>query len=613
MAQSATGCVEVWVSGDGGDWSCGPSTHYRIATPVFDHGMMVGRLNTREDLAEAAEQSEKEIASGQRRDTGEWTDVYVALDGNWAGLPPRKFIIPGDVFAFLVAEGRSSFATIGALTCDAEVEALVASTRQELASVDEAEQNGQGRVAANCSLCGKLRALPEADVRAGAAVCSACSRIRAGAAAVVRARTETKACGHLCTTSSLKEGCCACLDQRPLREGNSYPQYVDGVGWKDDAGRDDGYCPFCRRGGGGATEAGGGRGGGGAEAGQESLESMALRLGLLVTSAEFASHLDASDSSLPLRSDFHYPHAPPGAGRDRAIYLCGNSLGLQPLGCRSAVLTQLDKWAAEGVEGHFTEPTPWLTIDDTVKASMATLVGAAPLEVVLMNSLTSNLHFMMAAFFRPSAERFKILIEKKAFPSDVHAVTSQLVHHGLDPRDALVEIAPRDGEVLLRQEDIDACLEQHGPSLALVLLSGVQYYTGQLFDIERITRLAHAQGSLVGWDLAHAVGNVPLRLHDWGVDFACWCSYKYLNSGPGSIGGCFVHDRHGSGGTPRNGEGGECVGRLAGWWGHRLADRFVMDPQFIACPGADGFRVSNPPVLLVACVRASLDLFEKVR
>jgi len=266
---------------------------------------------------------------------------------------------------------------------------------------------------------------------------------------------------------------------------------------------------------------------------------------------------------------------------------------------------------------------------------MATLVGANPSEVVLMNSLTSNLHFMMAAFFRPSTQRFKILIEKKAFPSDVHAVTSQLLHHGLDPNVALLEVAPRSGEVLLRHEDIETCLQRQGREIALVLLSGVQYYTGQFFDVARITAASHEQGCLVGWDLAHAVGNVPLKLHAWGADFACWCTYKYLNCGPGSIGGCFVHERHGAGGRMQlcgseagnepqmqgleEGEGerndqekSSCIPRLAGWWGHRLEDRFVMDPQFVACAGADGFRVSNPPVLLVACARASLNVFEKV-
>lgn len=347
--------------------------------------------------------------------------------------------------------------------------------------------------------------------------------------------------------------------------------------------------------------------------------------GVAANSAEFAANLDSGSTVPPTLNDFLFPPADmqaPGCGRDKVVYLCGNSLGLQPRGCREHILTQLDKWAREGVEGHFTEPTPWLTIDDTVQASMATLVGAHREEVVVMNSLTCNLHLMMASFFAPSASRFKILIEKKAFPSDVHAVTSQLLHHGLDPASALVELAPRPGEVLLRHEDIEAVLAEQGHSIALVLLSGVQYYTGQLFDMERVAAAAHAMGCMVGFDLAHAVGNVVLRLHDWGCDFACWCTYKYMNCGPGSIGGAFVHQRHGKGGmmagpvAPADGEGGSSSRgsrqRLAGWWGHRLDDRFVMDPQFMACEGANGYRVSNPPVLLIACVRASLDLFEKV-
>ena len=223
-----------------------------------------------------------------------------------------------------------------------------------------------------------------------------------------------------------------------------------------------------------------------------------------------------------------------------------------------------------------------------------------------MNSLTVNLHLMMCAFYVPTATRHKILIEKKAFPSDVHAVTSQIKHRGLDPATSLVELAPRDGESNLREEDIEAAIRREGDSLALVMFSGVQYYTGQFFDLERISRAGHDVGAMVGVDLAHAVGNVPLKLHDWGIDFACWCSYKYLNCGPGSLGGCFVHERHGPAGE--DGQGQE---RLSGWWGHRLSDRFVMDPQFIAEKGAYGFRLSNPPVLLVACVRASMDLFDE--
>jgi kynureninase len=258
-----------------------------------------------------------------------------------------------------------------------------------------------------------------------------------------------------------------------------------------------------------------------------------------------------------------------------------------------------------------------LDIDETVEDSMAALVGAMPSEVVVMNSLTTNLHIMMSAFYRPTPTRFKIMIEKKAFPSDYHAVISQIQLHGFDPADALVEVGPREGEMTLRQEDIDAAIAKEGPSVALVLFCGLQYYTGQFFDMARITALAHAQGCKVGFDLAHAVGNVPMQLHQWGPDFACWCTYKYMNCGPGAIGGCFVHDRHGhcpsSQMEPRAGVhlAPEPL-RLCGWWGHRRSDRFVMDPQFIPQEGAKGFRLSNAPALGIAGMRASLDLFDKV-
>lgn len=287
------------------------------------------------------------------------------------------------------------------------------------------------------------------------------------------------------------------------------------------------------------------------------------------------------------------------------------SVHIYPPGTRENILEQLDKWEREGVEGHFTEPTPWLTIDDIVKESMARVVGGRPSEVVMMNSLTCNIHFMMVSFYRPSSTRFKILMERKAFPSDRHAVVSQILHHKLDPSDTLIEIAPREGETNLRHEDIIRTIQEEGDRIALVFFSGVQYYTGQLFNMEEITSVAHEKGCEVGFDLAHAVGNVPLQLHDWNVDFACWCSYKYLNCGPGSIGGCFVHDRHTtSSSSPSNKDG--APPRLAGWWGHRLSDRFQMDPDFVPEDGVNGFRVSNPPVLLVAGARASLDLFDKV-
>lgn len=282
-------------------------------------------------------------------------------------------------------------------------------------------------------------------------------------------------------------------------------------------------------------------------------------------------------------------------------------------------------------------------MESIVKESMAKIVGANPSEVVMMNTLTANIHFMMAAFYRPTQARHKILIEKRAFPSDIQATVSQIMHHGFDPATSLLEVAPRAGEELLRIEDIEEVIQREGNQIALIHLSGLQYYTGQVFDIPRITAAGHAQGCMVGFDLAHSAGNVLLRLHEWNVDFATWCSYKYLNCGPGSIGGCFVHSKHTEpvavyphpglpGGaaselvktsaaangskeaTPSGAVSGTSgpVLRLTGWWGHRLSDRFLMSGDFIADGGANGFQVSNPSVLLIACVRASMDLFDRV-
>ena len=326
---------------------------------------------------------------------------------------------------------------------------------------------------------------------------------------------------------------------------------------------------------------------------------------------EFARDLDENDPLKFMRDEFIFPAAAPSSGRDRAIYLCGNSLGLQPKRTSEQLEVQLKKWAEQGVDAHFEQPTPWLTIDDIVQESMANLVGANREEVVVMNSLTTNLHLMMSSFYRPTADRHKIITEKRAFPSDTHAVTSQLKYHNFDPKTSLIEIAPREGEATLRTEDILSVIREHGDSLALVMLSGVQYSTGQYFDIPAITKETHNVGAFSGWDLAHAVGNVVLKLHEWDCDFACWCTYKYLNSGPGCIGGCFVHERNG---TVVEHEDGNISfrNRFSGWWGHRLNDRFLMNPEFIPIPGAYGFRLSNPPVVCVACVRASLDVFEKV-
>ena len=326
---------------------------------------------------------------------------------------------------------------------------------------------------------------------------------------------------------------------------------------------------------------------------------------------EFALQQDQNDPLRHMRDEFLFPAPASTATRKDVIYLCGNSLGLQPKGTSEQLQVQLKKWGEQGVDAHFEEPTPWLTIDDIVQESMAKIVGAQASEVVVMNSLTTNLHLMMSCFYRPTQDRHKIITEKRAFPSDTHAVTSQIKNNGFDPATSLIEIGPREGEATLRTEDILAVIREHGDSLALCMLSGVQYSTGQFFDIKTITEATHDVGAFSGWDLAHAVGNVVLKLHEWNCDFACWCTYKYLNSGPGCIGGCFVHENQGKVVEMEDGTVA-FRNRFSGWWGHRLHDRFLMNPEFIPVPGAYGFRLSNPPVVCVACVRASLDVFEKV-
>ena len=261
----------------------------------------------------------------------------------------------------------------------------------------------------------------------------------------------------------------------------------------------------------------------------------------------------------------------------------------------------LDKWAGEAVEGHFSGPTAWMNYHGLVREPLARLVGAQPGEVVAMNTLTVNLHLMMASFYRPTRERPAILIEAGAFPSDRHAVESQIRLHGFDPATDLIEVQPDEAAGTLSMDAIAAAIEQHGPRLALVLWPGVQYRTGQAFDLAAITRLAHAQGAVAGLDLAHAVGNLPLSLHDDGADFAVWCHYKYVNAGPGAVAGCFVHERHGASNLPR----------LAGWWGHEAATRFRMAPEFVPSAGAEGWQLSNPPVLALAPLRASLEQFDR--
>ena len=307
--------------------------------------------------------------------------------------------------------------------------------------------------------------------------------------------------------------------------------------------------------------------------------------------------LDAADPLRPFRNEFLVPRH---RERDQ-VYFVGNSLGLQPRGARAQVLEVLDKWAGEAVEGHFSGPTAWMNYHGLVREPLARLVGAQPGEVVAMNTLTVNLHLMMASFYRPTRERPAILIEAGAFPSDRHAVESQIRLHGYDPATELIEVHPYEAAGSLSMDAIAAAIEQHGPRLALVLWPGVQYRTGQAFDLAAITRLAHAQGAVAGLDLAHAVGNLPLSLHDDGADFAVWCHYKYGNAGPGAVAGCLVHERHGASNLPR----------LAGWWGHEVATRFRMAPEFVPSAGAEGWQLSNPPVLALAPLRASLEQFDR--
>jgi len=306
---------------------------------------------------------------------------------------------------------------------------------------------------------------------------------------------------------------------------------------------------------------------------------------------------DAADPLASFRDEFLIP--PHGVGEQ--TYLCGNSLGLQPRATRQALLDELDAWAQLAVEAHFHGKHPWMPYHSEVRGHLAELVGALPAEVVAMNSLTANLHLMMASFYRPHADRNAILIEKNPFPSDRYAVESQIRFHGYDPATALIELEGDEPNGCISDAAIEAALDAHGDRIALVLLPGAQYRTGQLFDLTRITALARRKGCVVGFDLAHSVGNVPVNLHDSGCDFAVWCSYKYLNSGPGAVAGCFVHERHARTDRPR----------LAGWWGHDQATRFKMGPDFAPTPGADGWQLSNPPILALAPLRVSLEIFHR--
>jgi len=315
---------------------------------------------------------------------------------------------------------------------------------------------------------------------------------------------------------------------------------------------------------------------------------------------DFAKQLDAQDSLHVFREKFHLLASRSG---EPLIYFAGNSLGLMPKAAKQIVEQELEDWAKLGVDAHLKAKTPWYSYHETLREPAARLVGAQPIEVICMNSLTVNLHLMMATFYRPTKSRFKILMEDPAFPSDTYAIKTQIIHHGLDPKDALILARPRSGEFTVRIEEILDLMKKHGDELAVVLIGGVNFFTGQFFDIPTITAAAQKHGIRVGVDLAHAIGNVPLSLHDWNVDFAVWCSYKYLNAGPGAVAGAFVHERHA---TNTN------LPRLAGWFGNDPDTRFRMhlEPEFIPVPSADGWQISNPPILSMAPLRASLAIFE---
>lgn len=315
-------------------------------------------------------------------------------------------------------------------------------------------------------------------------------------------------------------------------------------------------------------------------------------------SSERAAELDQQDGLKAFRSRFRIPTL---QGKE-AIYLCGNSLGLQPKAVADSIQVELDDWAQLGVEGHVHGRRPWLSYHEQFAAPLARLVGARETEVVAMNGLTVNLHLLMVSFYRPSSSRYRIICEEKAFPSDSYALNSQAALHGLKPEDVIREISPRPGQTHIELSDVLQAIAEEGDRLAMVMIGGVNYYSGQVFDMAAITKAGHAVGAMVGFDLAHAIGNIELNLHDWDVDFAAWCSYKYLNSGPGSVAGIFVNEKHAS--NPQ-------TFRLAGWWGHDKASRFKMEPGFNPIPTAESWQMSNAPVLSMAAHKASLDLFDE--
>jgi len=315
-------------------------------------------------------------------------------------------------------------------------------------------------------------------------------------------------------------------------------------------------------------------------------------------SEAFAVKMDQADPLRSFRERFHFPTF----HDNEVVYFTGNSLGLQPKSTNEYIQKELDAWAKYGVEGHFLAEKPWFAYHEFLTEKAAKVVGALPKEVVVTHSLTTNLHLLMVSFYRPEGKRTKILCEAKAFPSDQYALESQVKFHGFTTDEHLVEVAPREGEELIREEDILAKIEELGDELALVMIGGVNYYTGQLFDMDKITKAGHAVGAKVGFDLAHAAGNINLKLHDWGVDFAAWCGYKYLNSSPGGVSGIFVHERHAN--SPE-------LPRFAGWWGYDKDTRFQMEPGFKPMEGAEGWQLSNAPVLGMAAHLASLDIFDE--
>ncbi len=314
----------------------------------------------------------------------------------------------------------------------------------------------------------------------------------------------------------------------------------------------------------------------------------------------YAQQLDKEDSLSYLREQFYIPKDKSG---NDWLYFTGNSLGLQPKQTQQYIQKELDDWAKYGVEGHFEGETPWLPYHEFLTGKMAKIVGAKPIEVVVMNTLTTNLHLLMVSFYQPTKTKFKIVIESDAFPSDRYAVQSQLEFHGFHAKEGLIEWKPREGEELLRIEDLETIVEEQGDEIALLLIGGVNYYTGQYLDLKRIAEIGHAKNCMVGIDLAHGAGNIQPNLHDSGVDFAAWCTYKYLNSGPGSLAGLFVHEKYAK---------KKDIPRFAGWWNHNKETRFNMRQPFDVMDGAEGWQLSNPPILSMAAIRASLDMFDKV-